>query len=369
MSVTFGNAFIISSQDWTSFKANAAAKCLQIQYDLEGEQFTIYAVDYPIVYVTTIWSGTVPDCPGQDQTANDTKLADFVTNFKNTANHSLTPRTPDGRSRVASEKGTVARTTTITHNWCDPTTWYSSAVCVVTQSVSFVSGTYQLPHANIIDVYHGKLTGEDFLLTSNESSYRAKVYASGTLKTEQDPHYGAGGDYVIDYAAGVVTPLSGQLADPVTVSYYYATNSDFYLTPTTGRDLVIMQAEVQFSMDVGITDSVSFQPQGKVEHWAPHLLPYIPSGTYIPLGNPVRYKTMMDFLNESQCSYAAYPAFGGTGWRSMPQSNIVIDWNYVSAQSITSKTGMRIKIGLDHNTPYSGSFATATFYCISQETP
>jgi hypothetical protein len=320
-----------------------------------------------------------------DLLGSDASVADFEASVKSRCSSVASPddayvlglvanrvplvvkRAPDGRQRMSQEKPTVSRTTFYTHNWCDKTTWYTDSVLVVTESVSFVSGAYQLAHTNVIDTYHGKLTGEDFLRDAAGSSYRVHVYASGSLKTEQDPHYAAGGDYVINYANGVITPISGQLADPVTVTYHYATTSYFYLTPASGKNLVISQAEVQFSKDVGVTDSISFQAQGKVEYWAPRLTGSIPVGTYIPLGNAVRYKTMMDYLNESQRSYPYYPAFGGDSWRAMSQDSIIMDWDYVSAQTIYSATGMRVRIGLDHHEPFTGTFGTATFYCISED--
>lgn len=279
-------------------------------------------------------------------------------------------RLPDGRMRVSQEKSTASRITFYTHNWCDPTTWYTCSKSV-SEVVTFSSGSYKLSYGNVIDVYHGKLTGEDFIKhPGTNASLRVSVIASGHTLVEQDPHYGAGGDYTVDYENGLILPVSGTaFADPVTASYHHATNSAFYLTPLPGKTLVITEAEVNFSVDIGVTDTISFQAQGLVDDWAPQLVAahLVPSGTYINLGNPVRYKTMMDYMNESQRAYPSYPPLGGNSWRAIQSPTVVLDWDYVAAQSITSSPAMRVQLKLDHDIPFSGTVGTATFYCTSED--
>ena len=72
-----------------------------------------------------------------------------------------------------------------------------------------------------------------------------------------------------------------------------------------------------------------------------------------------------DFQNDAQRSYPVYPAVGGTNWRAQIQPIIVFDWDYVSALQICSDDGMYITMRLQHDTPFTGWFATVTFYCTS----
>lgn len=278
----------------------------------------------------------------------------------------------DGTVRVAALKPDSSKTTVCSHDWTDPTTWSTDAVRVVAEAAERTgAGVYQLAHVNAIDVLHGKITNEDWLLDADGNSYRVVVTVDGAAKTERDPHVGSGGDFTLDYATGVLTLAAdpGEGAD-VRVTYHYATTSRMVLRPDAGKVLSIGLVEVQFSDDIVITDSVNFQGYGYVDVFAPQMLgePYnIPSGTKIPLGDPMRYKGMRDFVNDAVRAYPGYPVLGGDGWRGLPRPIYVFDWDYVSATPLSSAAGMEIEVRLQHDVPFGGSFATATFYCTSED--
>jgi hypothetical protein len=279
------------------------------------------------------------------------------------------PVTSDGRLRVAGEKSDAAKKTIISHDWTDKTTWCEAAVRVVDEvaSVDTPYTVYALAHTNVIDSYHGKFSQEDFMLDAAGYSYRAVVKVNDVAKTEQDPHYGTGGDYTVNYATGKVTFLSAlQSTDVVKVTYHYATSSVFTIKPEAGKALKLEFAEVQFSADVVLTDSVVFQPYGLVDVFAPQLMPGVPSGTKIPLGNPVIYKSVSDFQNDAVKAYPVYPVLGGSGWRGSPQPTIIFDWDYVSSTLLRSDYGMEIRLSLQHDEPFGGWFATSTLYCLSE---
>jgi hypothetical protein len=212
------------------------------------------------------------------------------------------------------------------------------------------------------------MTGEDFLKDALGNDFRVKVKVNGSLKTEQNPHYGSGGDYTVDYDAGTITFTSAlNVNDEVKVTYHYATTCLLTIRPAPGKKLVVSIVEVQFSADVEIRDTVVFQPYGYVDVFAPQYLqanggPY-PSGTKIPLGNPVKYKSMSDYVNDALRAYPQYPAMGGEGWRGMPQPVYIMDWDYLRSKPLYSSAGMEIRIFLENDTPFGGYYATATFYC------
>jgi hypothetical protein len=279
------------------------------------------------------------------------------------------PKTADGRQRLAVEKTDTTKKTIISHDWTDPTTWIQESVRVV-DGIATDSGdhlTYELAHEHIIDTYHGKCSQEDFLLDADGYSYRVEVKVNGVVKTEQDPHYGTGGDFTVDYVAGTVTFLAAlDPSDVVTATYHYENGSTFMVKPLPGYKLKLEFVEVQFSGDVGITDSVIFQPYGLVDVFAPQLMPGVPSGTKIPLGNPVVYKAMSDYQNDAVKSYSSYPALGGNTWRGSPQPIVVLDWDYVSRTVLSSTAGMEIRLKLEHDKPFTGWYATVTFYCTTE---
>jgi hypothetical protein len=275
--------------------------------------------------------------------------------------------TADGRLRIASEKTSQQRTTLYSPDWTDPTTWYQAAERMVDE-VATDSGdhlTYSLAIGNVIDLWHGKVLDEDNLVDANGNSYRVAVTVNGEAKTEQDPHYGTGGDYTVDYVAGTITFLSALNADDeVLVTHHRMTASTWTVSPTAGKNLIVDFAEVQFSADVEVTDSIEFSLWGYVDVFAPQLMPGVPSGTKIPLGATLRYKSMTDFQADAVRAYPSYPPLGGNSWRGSPQAIHILDWDYVGSLTLYSAYGMEMRIRLQHDTPFGGWYATATFYCL-----
>lgn len=289
------------------------------------------------------------------------------------ANFGKNPKTSASVQRVAIEKSDQNKVTIISHDWTDPTTWHSNAVRVVDE-VATNSGDnqeYHLANPWVIDNYHGKMSKEDYRTDDEGNSYRVVVKVNDVTKTEQDPHYGSGGDYTIDYLDGYVNFLSALApSDEVKVTYHYATDSKFTIKPDDGTQLSIFYVEVQFSKDVELNDSTYFQPKGYVDVFAPQYTPSpYPSGTLIPLGSPTIYKTMRDYQNDANRSYPTCPAIGGTGWRGMDDDIVVFVWDYTSSTILRSDYGMQIEIFLEHNEPMSGSYATVTFYCLVEDLP
>jgi hypothetical protein len=77
---------------------------------------------------------------------------------------------------------------------------------------------------------------------------------------------------------------------------------------------------------------------------------------------------MNDYQNDAQLAYPAYPPLGGSSWRGLTQPHVILAWNYQASLLLTSAWGMHVQIRLDHDTPFTGTAAEATFYCVV-ETP
>jgi hypothetical protein len=271
--------------------------------------------------------------------------------------------TAQGRVPTAAARPVAPKLTFISPNWCDKTTWHQNAAQVTDELATTADRTtYSVENVNLIDTYHGKVTFEDAL------DKHIVVKVNGTAKTEQDPHLGSGGDYTVDYAAGSVTFLTErQIGDAVTVSYWYARKATFILKPEAGKRLLIGTVEIQFSDDVVMNDTFVFQAYGLVDVFAPQLVPGIPSGTKIPIGAPLVYKTFNDLLNDSNGAYPGYPAFGGTNWRALRKQAFIFVWDYTVGQTaLEAAYGMEIHLDLEHDSPCGGTFGTATFYCTSE---
>jgi hypothetical protein len=296
-----------------------------------------------------------------------TILAGIVTNHSGLPLPSKpAPTTSDGRPRVAMEKPDSTKYTLCSHDWTDKTTWYTESIKIVDEIASD-SGNhtiYTLAHQNVIDTYHGLIWQEDFLKDVNGASYRVIVKVNNEVKTERDPHVGSGGDYTINYVDGTVTFGSPLLVDDeVKVTYNYANTSGFYITAPAGKKLTIDAVEAQFAADVTYTDTIVFQPYGYVDAFAPQLIPAVPSGTLIPLGDPLVYKTVTDIMADAVKCYPSYPVIGASNWRGTQTPTLVFDWDYVSSTTLNGNAGMRIRVSLQHDVPFGGWFSTTTFYC------
>jgi hypothetical protein len=379
MRVTFGSGFsmVWYPYDWAGWKAALARKGGVPQFSAADGEYLVYFYDGPEVHLVSMFQGAVPEgeLPLYAQAKNDADKADFEATIQPVANASIAPKDPGGRPRMSVEKPAQSRVTLFSHDWTNSTTWYTTSLFVAGE-VAVDQGAhtdYALANKNVIDSFHGKLSGEDFLKDREGRSYRVTVKVNGAAKVEQDPHDGTGGDFTVDYAAGVLhflAPLAPLApTDVVTVDYHRAVDSTFIVAPIAGKILSIDSAEVQFSTDIGITDSVVFQPYGLVDAFAPQLVQagMVPSGTKIPLGDPVVYKTIGDFQNDAWKSYPVYPPIGGPSWRGMTEPMIILDWDYQGATVLSSAGGMEIRIKLQHDKPFTGTFATATFYCISED--
>lgn len=374
--INFGS-HVVRSFTWTNWKSVSALKNLVPQCDDDGSTYTIYGYDDQEIILCTIWKDTVPDGVlqgGYTQEQNDADRTEFEAKYKPKMNRSISPRTADGKSINAIWPTEGSKKTFVSCDWTDRTTWCYSAIRVVDEVATCLNDptctSYSVVSGNLIDVYHGKITGEDFLKDAVGNSFRVQVKVNGTSSLEQDPHFSSGSDHIIDYNAGRITFLSGkQSGDVVTVTYHYGKSSVFVIKPDPGKILKIKDVEVQFANDIFITDSVRFQPYGLVEIFAPQYCPSpYPSGTLIPLGNPSVYKTMNDYVNEANGAYPIIPKMTSSftpNWRQLDCDVITFPWHYAATSDIDSSKGMEVRISLQHDTPFSGSTATATFYCLS----
>ena len=216
---------------------------------------------------------------------------------------------------------------------------------------------FQLAHGYVIDTYHGKLSGEDYLTDADGNSYRVVVTVNSIAQTEQDPHYGTGGDYTVNYVTGTVAfflqPAPGAV---VKVTYHYARSSLYIIKSTTGKDILLNRVEVQFGADVEVKDTVCFQVTAN-----------IPGMGRIPVATPTAYKTMMDWMNDADGNYAPMPKVGGSGWRGMAADILTLPWNYLATIQLKPSIEMQLEVRLEHDEPFGGTYAVATFYCLVED--
>jgi len=360
------------------------------------------------------------------------------------------PLEAEGKPLIATVPAEGLKANKIGPNLCDRTTWYEQSVYVEAEEATTTDvdrKIWKVTHTNIIDTYHGKLTGEDGLSDNDDRTYRVTVKIDATEKTERDPHFGTGGDFTVDYDAGEIHfSESVGVNATVTVTYHYENGSRWTLRPSQGEILKLKRAECQFSEDVEITDTLVYDLYGLVDSFAPTYVykratgtltfvnnsetvtgsgttfttelaagqyiclesdlgssgpgayaqietvdsntqltlvslyggssdsgtaaysdyqsGVIPSGTLIQLVTPDKYKTMCDFINDANGMYPEMPPLGGTGWRGCPKKVYSFPWDFQTTTDLRSSSGMELRVYLEHDTPYTGTYVTGTFYCL-----
>ena len=158
------------------------------------------------------------------------------------------------------------------------------------------------------------------------------------------------------------------------MTYHYESGSAFIIKPLPGKRLRLKRVEVQFSDNIDILDTMTFLPYGLVDAFAPQLMPGVPSGTLILLGAGTTYKTMLDYINESNGAQPKIVDLGGSSanWRASQSKVVILVWDYMTMDTISSAAGMEIRVSLRHDTPFGSvdsnpAFAVSTFYCLSED--
>jgi len=251
-------------------------------------------------------------------------------------------------------------------NFCDKTTWYNNSTRTVETLSSSDQTTYVAPTASVrVNLNHGLISNEDLI----GDTYNPVVLVNGEVQT-QIISGTAGGGFKYDYNSGSVTFTSSlQPSDVVECSSSVVVGASWTLKPASEEKIRIEDVEIQFDKAVGVTDTVRFQAYGKVNDFAPQYTPVpYPSGTLIPIGNPSVFKTIYDYINEATKSYPDIPQMGGdpeNNWRAMRTPLHVFRWEYKASLDLYSSKGMEIRLSLDNETPFSGTYAVTTFYGLS----
>lgn len=285
-------------------------------------------------------------------------------------------RTKDGRLIAALTKPDYSELKIFSHNFADKTTWYPDSVRDLGEQLIRISNNrFVSDHRYWIDLTHGKVTQEDSILSIFD--YRPIIYvynADNELLdgyTEKDPHT-LEGEFKIDYFSGEVIFDDNAIPDGYIVAdYNYATTSNMYINPDPGKQLDLLRAEVQFTTDVVIKDSIIFETY--VYSSVIEASMGLPTGTLGPAGSRYTtqqtsvYKSASDFIAEANGSYPICPAFGGTSWRGIRHPTVTLPFDYYANNSLKSSLGTQIQVYLEHHDPHEGTYGTVTFYCNSRD--
>lgn len=342
-----------SDLTWSAFKEVIDRKNLNIQWvDQHGTYFML-AIDDCITYECQLLKSEYQD-----------EVVEFEATYKDISNKKLNRQTATtGVCKVAIEKPDYSSKTIVTHDWCDPCTWYqeSERVSSVVLTQEGETKIYTSTDMKWIDVLHGRISDEDELVDDDGKSLYAPIVKDNSVELTEDL------DYTIDYENGKIT-----LADSYTkqgdivADYSKSTTSCFTAEPKAEKILNIEHTELNFSRDAYINTPINFE----IWVYNPYFNPGEPEGPSNPLRIPYKsktYKNEKDIINNANLGQGYIPRYG-----NLIDDVIIFPFNYVSTKPLKASQGAQLKIVLHkdkdgNNIPLTGSYGTLTIYATSHD--
>jgi hypothetical protein len=185
------------------------------------------------------------------------------------------PTNSEGAPRIQVDPRDGNKVQLFSPDFTDKRTWWATSTRVTGETMTVDGGDnklYHLPTAKVIvDMKHGRVPLE----AKFGDSYHVKVYDNGVEQTEHSPDStwnsvtkefddfsGGDADYGVDHLTGDVT-FKNVPTGPVTIDYSEVVDSQFFLTPDAGKELDLLSAELQFSIDLSMQDTLKFELRGK----------------------------------------------------------------------------------------------------------
>ena len=245
-------------------------------------------------------------------------------------------------------------------------TWYAQAIQISGEVVGVGDGittVFNLDHGTnvnaderIADCWNGLITDDHLIKTPSGTTggYVPVVKLDGITQTQKKTYKTLGdSEYSIDYSIGTITFGTAPTSSvTITADYWYvpgSANIVIKIKPPSGKRWLIEFAEVQFSENINITDTIIFAP-------------YI--GDML-VGAETRYLNIGNFLDVSVGAFSQIPALGGSP-RGLSNPTRILRWDYVSPIELNSTIGVELRIYLEDGIEFGGERATVSFYIIEE---
>lgn len=245
-----------------------------------------------------------------------------------------------GRMEVSISKPEGSSATKVSHDWTDKCSWYQNSLQVTGEPMTDSGDglTFNSVNDGWIDLTHGRLYDEYSLPDKKEP----KVYIDAVEQVS---------GFTVDYDNGNVV-FDSSPSGAVTCDYWYATDSYWCIKPDPGKILGLEHAELNFSKDVMMSGAVSFEIWVYNPADLPNKIPY----------QTIKYKNMKDIINAANLGQGYIPAMGG-----LQNDILVFPFNYATVKPLTYSSGAELRVKIDGDIPFSGEWATATFYVLSED--
>jgi hypothetical protein len=346
--------------NWYNFKNIITSKQISIQYAENSEGYVIFAIDSIVIYITKIYKNNLPkfvnvlngDPSSEDE--NTESLEDFENNFKSEANKPLIPpKDPLGIPLTVSEPRRGTELIIVSHNYCDPCTWYTESIRVNEEILTSEDGyTWNSVNPYWIDMVSGRMFKDYKTRELVDHKYDIVLTVDGYSKLYRDYFSETGGDFSIFYEDGYIKSFEDWSGKEIKCSYSYATGSAWSINPDFGTKIDIEQADVQFSSDVMMNDTVIFETLVYNPEDFPNKIVY----------DTAYYKRVQNIIDEA---IGAFPTISklSPNARGTKYDTVEFPFKYGTVKTLDSSVGLELRIRLENNIKYGGSFCTASFYC------
>jgi hypothetical protein len=254
-SLDFGT-FIKITKYWTDFKSIIASKALSIQYEEDSSAYYIFAIDNSIVYISTIYKGTVPDPNNYSQVTNNTDKTDWTTNYQSSGN----TRTIES-STISNTIATGAlETTTFSsnpYNWntsntaeltIDPAGSLTTRSNITTDAISYFD---DFLGTNLYTTLTGTLTftNGSVDVTGSGTKFLSEIIIYNSIKASVDS------DACYNGVADIISDTQLQLNVPYTgASGSGRTGYKTVFIPVTGSGGSVTVATSNLNLSSGVTN-------------------------------------------------------------------------------------------------------------------
>ena len=283
---------------------------------------------------------------------------EFEANYKAAANAPIQNKTSLAIPKVAIYEPEGSFHSYVSHNFCDKTTWYQESSRVEDETLVQMPPpdglTFNFANQNIIDVEHGKLTGE-----SNYTLDFATMLYRPTIRDTYGVQIKVGGNlvttgYTIDYAAGTVT-FDSAPGGAVSATYSYAGSSKWKIEPSgPGRLCQIRHIEIQFTEDFAFNTPIVQE----ISVFNPLSPPNKICVEHIVFQNPY------DVINIGNEGKGQIVKYGG-----LPTNINVFPFQYGRTIDLKESQGAEISVEAEGDIPLTGSFLTVSCYTTEEDEP
>lgn len=228
----------------------------------------------------------------------------------------------------------------VSHDFCDPTTWYQEASVVSGETLTTSDNlTFSFTNPSVVE-YEKVVDSEKV-----PNNKRLKIYIDD-VEIDKNSNLVSN----INYSNGTITFNSTQTG-VITADYAYVdpsnpNRSKWTLTPVSGSVVAITAAKVKFSKDIVYPSPMTLNIT---------INPYIIPGG---IAASKKYRTMREYIGFAS-RWEILPAFGGFN------NDIVhLLYDYKGSVVLNSAYSMGAELSIDDNQPRTGEIGVVTFQCV-----